>query len=28
MLAGLYGDTMPQTEASRPQGDEVCVTSL
>jgi predicted ArsR family transcriptional regulator len=28
MLAGLYGDTVPQTEASRPQGDEVCVTSL
>ncbi|MCU1448443.1 MAG: putative transcriptional regulator [Acidimicrobiales bacterium] len=28
MLAGLYGDTVPLTEASRPQGDEVCVTSL
>jgi len=28
MLAGLYGETMPQTESSRPQGDEVCVTSL
>ena len=28
MLAGLYGETMPHTEASRPQGDEVCVTSL
>ena len=28
MLAGLYGDTVPHTEASRPQGDEVCVTSL
>ncbi len=28
MLAGLYGDTVPTTEASRPQGDEVCVTAL
>ncbi len=28
MLAGLYGDTVPQTESSRPQGDDVCVTSL
>ena len=28
MLAGLYGDTVPHTDASRPQGDEVCVTSL
>jgi len=28
MLAGLYGDTVPQTEASRPQGDTVCVTAL
>jgi predicted ArsR family transcriptional regulator len=28
MLAGLYGETVPHTEASRPQGDEVCVTSL
>ena len=28
MLAGLYGDTVPHTEASRPQGDEVCVTSV
>jgi predicted ArsR family transcriptional regulator len=26
MLAGLYGDTLPATEASRPQGDDVCVT--
>ncbi|MCU1462523.1 MAG: putative transcriptional regulator [Acidimicrobiales bacterium] len=26
MLAGLYGDTVPATEASRPQGDDVCVT--
>jgi hypothetical protein len=28
MLAGLYGDTVPHTEASRPQGDAVCVTAL
>jgi predicted ArsR family transcriptional regulator len=28
MLSGLYGDTVPHTEASRPQGDEVCVTSV
>jgi predicted ArsR family transcriptional regulator len=28
MLAGLYGDTVPTTEASRPQGDDVCVTAL
>jgi predicted ArsR family transcriptional regulator len=28
MLAGLYGDTVPHTEASRPQGDDVCVTAL
>jgi predicted ArsR family transcriptional regulator len=28
MLAGLYGDTVPHTEASRPQGDEVCVTAV
>jgi predicted ArsR family transcriptional regulator len=28
MLAGLYGDTIPATEASRPMGDEVCVTTL
>ena len=28
MLAGLYGETVPHTDASRPQGDEVCVTSL
>ena len=26
MLATLYGDTVPETSASRPQGDEVCVT--
>jgi hypothetical protein len=28
MLAGLYGDTVPETEASRPQGDDVCVTTV
>jgi predicted ArsR family transcriptional regulator len=28
MLAGLYGDTLPATEASRPQGDDVCVTVI
>ena len=28
MLAGLYGDTVPTTEASRAQGDDACVTSL
>ncbi|MBV8161960.1 MAG: helix-turn-helix domain-containing protein [Acidimicrobiia bacterium] len=28
MLAGLYGETVPHTEASRPQGDDVCVTAL
>ena len=26
MLAGLYGDTMPETESSRAFGDAVCVT--
>jgi predicted ArsR family transcriptional regulator len=26
MLASLYGDTLPETSASRPQGDQVCVT--
>ncbi|HEX2274682.1 MAG TPA: helix-turn-helix domain-containing protein [Acidimicrobiales bacterium] len=26
MLSSLYGDTVPETSASRPQGDEVCVT--
>ena len=26
MLATLYGDTVPETSASRPAGDEVCVT--
>ncbi len=28
MLATLYGDTVPATSASRPQGDEVCVTTV
>ena len=28
MLGGLYGDTVPTTEASRAQGDDACVTSL
>ena len=26
MLGTLYGETVPETSASRPQGDEVCVT--
>jgi predicted ArsR family transcriptional regulator len=26
MLASLYGDTMPETSESLPQGDDVCVT--
>ena len=26
MLSSLYGDTVPETSASRPQGDQVCVT--
>jgi len=26
MLASLYGETVPETSASRPQGDQVCVT--
>ena len=26
MLGALYGDTVPETSASRPQGDQVCVT--
>ncbi|HYX45029.1 MAG TPA: hypothetical protein VE760_08310, partial [Acidimicrobiales bacterium] len=26
MLSSLYGDTVPATSASRPQGDEVCIT--
>jgi predicted ArsR family transcriptional regulator len=28
MLAGLYGDTTPETTSSRPQGDAVCVTTV
>ena len=28
MLAGLYGDTEPTTQSSRPMGDSVCVTSV
>ena len=28
MLAGLYGDTTPATEASRAQGDDACVTAV
>jgi predicted ArsR family transcriptional regulator len=28
MLAGLYGDTAPATEASRAQGDDACVTAV
>jgi hypothetical protein len=28
MLAGLYGDTTPSTQSSRPQGDDVCVTAV
>jgi predicted ArsR family transcriptional regulator len=28
MLAALYGDTEPETAASLPRGDEVCVTSF
>jgi predicted ArsR family transcriptional regulator len=28
MLAGLYGDMVPTTEASRALGDDACVTSL
>jgi predicted ArsR family transcriptional regulator len=26
MLEGLYGETVPETESSRPQGDDRCVT--
>jgi predicted ArsR family transcriptional regulator len=26
MLAGLYGDTMPETESSKAMGDDMCVT--
>lgn len=28
MLEALYGDTVPETSASRPRGDEVCVTTV
>ncbi|HET9443048.1 MAG TPA: helix-turn-helix domain-containing protein [Acidimicrobiales bacterium] len=28
MLAGLYGDTMPETESSRAFGDDSCVTVI
>jgi predicted ArsR family transcriptional regulator len=28
MLGTLYGETVPETEASRPQGDDVCVTVI
>jgi predicted ArsR family transcriptional regulator len=28
MLAGLYGDTAPETTSSRPRGDDVCVTTV
>jgi predicted ArsR family transcriptional regulator len=28
MLAGLYGDSTPETTSSRPQGDDVCVTTV
>jgi predicted ArsR family transcriptional regulator len=28
LLAGLYGDTTPATESSRPMGDEVCITAV
>jgi predicted ArsR family transcriptional regulator len=28
MLATLYGETVPETSASRPQGDQVCVTTV
>jgi predicted ArsR family transcriptional regulator len=28
MLAGLYGDTMPETLSSRAHGDDACITSL
>jgi hypothetical protein len=28
MLGALYGPTTPATEASRPQGDAVCVTAF
>jgi len=28
MLAGLYGDTMPETESSRAMGDDACITVI
>ena len=28
MLSALYGDAAPSTTASRPQGDDVCVTTV
>ena len=28
MLATLYGDTVPETSASRPLGDDICVTVI
>ena len=28
MLAGLYGETVPETESSRAQGDDTCVTRV
>jgi hypothetical protein len=28
LLAGLYGDTTPATESSRPMGDQVCITAV
>ena len=26
MLETLYGDTVPETSASRPRGDDICIT--
>ncbi|HVL28072.1 MAG TPA: hypothetical protein VM390_07985 [Acidimicrobiales bacterium] len=28
MLGTLYGETVPETSASRPRGDQVCVTTV
>jgi predicted ArsR family transcriptional regulator len=28
MLSALYGDTSPETESSKPMGDDVCVTAV
>ena len=28
MLAAIYGETNPETAASLPQGDQVCVTAV